>query len=109
MAPNEKIEMSVDNHIRFNLHSEGKWAWLKSSIDEGRFTLVAQKGNWLRLSGKDTHDKPFKETYSLGGFTAAYKAIFNECSKYMDKKKQIIVKPKTTQQKNNAVKTKKES
>lgn len=81
LEPEEKLNMTIDNLVGFKLSPQEHWAWLKSSIDESRFVLAAKKGTQLVLSGKTTHDKKFKETYSLSGFTNAYKTAFDACSK----------------------------
>jgi hypothetical protein len=81
LEPEEKLNMTIDNVVGFKLSPQEHWAWLKSSIDESRFVLAAKKGTQLVLSGKTTHDKRFRETYSLSGFTTAYKSAFDACSK----------------------------
>jgi hypothetical protein len=81
LEPEEKLNMTIDNVVGFKLSPQEHWAWLKSSIDESRFVLAAKKGTQLVLSGKTTHDKKFRETYSLSGFTTAYKSAFDACSK----------------------------
>ena len=86
LEPETKLNMTIDKVVGFKLLPQGHWAWLKSSIDESRFVLAAQKGTNLLLSGKTTKDKAFKETYSLSGFTAAYKAAFDACHKSLEKK-----------------------
>ncbi len=86
LAPEEKLHMTLDNVVGFKLLSQGHWAWLQSSIDESRFVLAAQKGTNLVLSGKTTHDKKIRETYSLSGFTAAYKVAFEACNKAIQEK-----------------------
>jgi hypothetical protein len=82
-----KLNMVIDKVVGFKLSPQGHWAWLKSTIDESRFVLAAQKGTNLVLSGKTTKDKPFTETYSLSGFTAAYKTAFDACQKELEKNK----------------------
>jgi hypothetical protein len=86
LDPDEKLNMTIDNVVGFKLLPQEHWAWLKSSIDESRFVLASQKGTTLVLLGKTTHDKKFKETYSLSGFTVAYKTAFEACSKEINKK-----------------------
>ncbi len=81
LEPEEKLNMTIDNVVGFKLSPQEHWAWLKSSIDESRFVLAAKKGTQLVLTGKTTHDKKFRETYSLSGFTTAYKSAFDACSK----------------------------
>jgi hypothetical protein len=86
LEPETKLNMTIDKVVGFKLLPQGHWAWLKSSIDESRFVLAAQKGTNLVLSGKTTKDKAFKETYSLSGFTAAYKVAFDACHQSLEKK-----------------------
>jgi hypothetical protein len=81
-----KVRLTIDNMVGFDLLPQGHWAWLKSSIDESRFVLAAQKGTSLVLGGKTTKDKIFKESYSLSGFTAAYKVAFDACQSELEKK-----------------------
>jgi hypothetical protein len=95
LAPEEKLNMTLDRVVGFKLVSQGHWAWLQSSIDESRFVLAAQKGTNLVLSGKTTHDKKIYETYSLSGFTAAYKAAFEACNKAIQEKSPSLEEAKT--------------
>ena len=86
LIPEEKLNITIDNVVDFKLLPQEHWGWLKSSIDESRFVLAAQKGTRLMLSGKTTRDKKFQETYSLSGFTTAYKLAFNACDEAIQKK-----------------------
>ena len=81
-----RLHVKIDDLVGFKLSPQGHWAWLQSTIDESRFVLAAQKGTNLTLTGKDTHDKPIYETYSLSGFTAAYKSAFEACSNELKNK-----------------------
>jgi hypothetical protein len=80
------LNLVIDNVVPFNLIPQGQWAWLQSSIDESRFILASQKGIKLRIKGKTINEKPINETYSLLGFTDAYKVAFDACSSAYEQK-----------------------
>ncbi|MFT6072753.1 MAG: hypothetical protein ACJARD_000848 [Alphaproteobacteria bacterium] len=86
LESDEKLMLKIDRMVQFALIPQDQWAWLQSSIDESRFVLASQKGYKLRISGKTIHDKKFTETYSLLGFTDAYKTAFEACNEALNKK-----------------------
>lgn len=80
------LKMVIDKVVNFKLFPQSQWAWLKSSIDESRLILSAQKGLKVYISGKTIDDEEIFEKYSLMGFTAAYKAAFDQCNSEMQKR-----------------------
>lgn len=82
-AEGKKVKISVDNKVNYNLDTQGRWAWLRSSLSEERMVISARNGNFLTASYyQEGEDKIFKERFSLSGFTKAYAEAVKKCAPY---------------------------
>ena len=87
------VKVSIDNKVSFNLSSEGRWAWLKSSLDEGRFVLASQNGTVLNINATTDDGKIMTQKYSLSGYTLAYKTALDKCNDFFEPKPDVVKKP----------------
>lgn len=79
--------ISVDKKTKFYLSAQGRWAWLKSSLEENRFVLSAQNGNNLFIRSFLNNGDSYDERYSLKGYTKAYQVALEHCAEYFEAKK----------------------
>lgn len=63
----------------FNLFTDGGRAWAYENKDDRALVLAMKRGNTMTVRGTSWRGTATKDTYSLKGFTAAYKAINKAC------------------------------
>jgi len=79
----KKVKISVDGKAHYSLDTQGRWAWLRSSLDEERMVISSRNGNFLNASYyKEDHKKATRERFSLSGFTKAYETAVEKCAPY---------------------------
>ncbi len=63
----------------FKLFVNGDKAWTTSSKDDKEIVAAMKRGSRMIVNGTSFKGTKTKDTYSLNGFTSAYKAISNKC------------------------------
>ena len=64
---------------RFKLSASGTGAWTRSEADDSALIQAMRAGNTMTVTGNGPGGETVKDSYSLIGFTAAYKAISAAC------------------------------
>ena len=79
-AYKENSEVSV-NIVRkkFKFFTQGERAWLSKEADDNRFVNAMKRGTKMTVKGRSSRGTLTTDTYSLMGFTAAYKEISLKC------------------------------
>ncbi len=73
-----KVEVTIDSH-RFGLFTDGDRAWAEDSETDLALVRAMSRGMTMIVNGTSTRDTLTTDTYSLIGFTAAYRAINRAC------------------------------
>ena len=76
--PNSETEIKVGTQT-FKLFVSGDKAWTMSSKDDKEIVAAMKRGSRMIVNGTSAKGTKTKDTYSLNGFTSAYKAISNKC------------------------------
>ncbi len=63
----------------FYLFTDANKAWTKKTEDDKALVEAMKKGSRMIVDGVSFKGTKTKDTYSLNGFTSAYKAISNKC------------------------------
>ncbi|MCZ4281019.1 invasion associated locus B family protein [Kiloniella laminariae] len=66
---------------RFTFFTEEDWAWAYDIADDEKIINAMIKGAELIVHGVSSRDTKTKDTYSLSGFSAAYRSINQACGK----------------------------
>jgi hypothetical protein len=74
------VEVVVDGEDRFNLFTQGEYAWTRSPQDDEALIAAMKAGLEMTVRGTSTLGTYSLDTYSLLGFTAAYDAMDRTCS-----------------------------
>ena len=64
----------------FDLFTQGSTAWAKDDKTDGALARAMIRGSKMRVTGISARGTKTVDTYSLRGFTAAYKIIGRDCS-----------------------------
>ena len=64
---------------RFKLNASGSGAWTRSSDEDAALIEAMRAGNTMTVTANGPGGEQVKDSYSLLGFTAAYKAISAAC------------------------------
>lgn len=65
----------------FSLFTEGGSAWLRSVEEDDAMVAAMKAGSTLVIRGTSSRGTATKDTFSLSGFTAAMRAIDQECGR----------------------------
>lgn len=76
--PNSETEIKVGTKT-FKLFVSGDKAWTMSAKDDKDIVEAMKRGSRMIINGTSFKGTKTKDTYSLNGFTSAYKAISNKC------------------------------
>lgn len=63
----------------FKMFTNGDKAWSFNAKDEKAIVEAMKRGNRMIVDGISSKGTKTKDTYSLNGFSSAYKAISNKC------------------------------
>jgi hypothetical protein len=74
------VAVTIDGR-GFELFTEGEHAWAKSDADDRALIQAMRQGTTMTVRGTSTRGTYSLDTYSLAGFTAAYQAMRNACSR----------------------------
>jgi invasion protein IalB len=66
---------------KFNLFTTGERAWARDSKTDKAMTQLMMKGRTMTVRGTSSRNNVTTDSFSLAGFTAAYKAISERCDK----------------------------
>jgi hypothetical protein len=77
-AAGSTVGLEVDGN-KFDLFSDGEWAWPGSKEDDATILAALKKGNTAILSARSGKGTKTQDTFSLRGFTAAMEDAANRC------------------------------
>lgn len=63
----------------FKMFTNGDKAWAFNAKDEKAIVAAMKRGSRMIVNGTSSKGTKTKDTYSLNGFSSAYKAISNKC------------------------------
>ena len=75
---NSETEIKIGAQT-FKLFVSGDKAWTTSTTDDKNIVAAMKRGSRMIVNGTSFKGTKTKDTYSLNGFTSAYKAISNKC------------------------------
>ena len=75
---NSETEIKIGTQT-FKLFVSGDKAWTTSAKDDKDIVAAMKRGSRMIVNGTSSKGTKTKDTYSLNGFTSAYKAISNKC------------------------------
>jgi len=73
-----KVALKVGGRA-FTLFTQGQTAWANSTADDAAIVKAMKAGSKMVVRGTSSRGTKTKDTYSLLGFTAAYKAMSRAC------------------------------
>jgi hypothetical protein len=76
--PSSETELKIGTQTFKLFVSEDK-AWATSTKDDKAIVAAMKRGSRMIVNGTSSKGTKTKDTYSLNGFTSAYKAISNKC------------------------------
>jgi invasion protein IalB len=63
----------------FKLFTNGDKAWALSDTEDKKIVDAMKRGSRMIVNGVSARGNKTKDSYSLNGFSSAYKAISNKC------------------------------
>ncbi len=79
-ATNSQVKIVIDDKA-FQLFTHKDTAWAPTEQDDKKLVQAMIKGKTMVVQGKSTRGTATKDTYSLIGFTKAYKSINRACGR----------------------------
>lgn len=76
--PDSTVALQIGND-RFDLFTEGEWAWPASKEEDARIVAAMRRGAEAIVTGLSNKGTTTKDTFSLYGFTAAYEEAAKRC------------------------------
>ena len=73
-----KVRVIIDGKA-YTLYTDGSTAWSYNSKDDSRMVRAMRAGQTMIMEGTSSRGTTTRDTYSLGGFTAAHNAINKAC------------------------------
>ena len=73
-----EIRVTIDGKA-YTLYTDGSTAWSYNGKDDSRMVKAMRAGRTMMVEGTSSRDTKTRDTYSLGGFTAAHNAINKAC------------------------------
>jgi len=73
------LKAVFDDNDKYYLFAEGEHAWAKNSKADKSLISDMRAGNRITINGTSWKGTTSKDTYSLAGFTAAYKHMNKMC------------------------------
>ena len=73
------VNITIDGKKSFKLFTSNGYAWTYESADDRTLVAAMRAGNSMVIKGTSSRGTLTTDTYSLSGFTAAYKAINKAC------------------------------
>ena len=78
VKPGTDVRVTIGNRT-FDLFSKGESAWTKDNAADKALVTAMTNGNTLIVAGESERGTKTVDTYSLRGFSAAYKEIGKAC------------------------------
>lgn len=78
LAAGSKVTVDIGGQP-VQLFVDGEDAWAESPADDQKMVQAMKKGSTMTVEGASQRGTKTTDTYSLGGFTAAYTAIGKAC------------------------------
>ena len=79
--PESKVIIKIGNKTFDKMFTNGDKAWATSDKTDKDIVEAMKRGNRMIVHGTSNKGTQTKDTYSLAGFSQAYKAISNKCKK----------------------------
>ena len=73
-----EIRVTIDGKA-YTLYTDGSTAWSYNGKDDSRMVKAMRAGRTMMVEGTSSRGTKTRDTYSLGGFTAAHNAINKAC------------------------------
>lgn len=73
------VSVTIDRNKPFELFTNGGFAWARTRDDDKALVKAMRGGSRMVVKGTSSRGTLTTDTYSLSGFTAAYKAISSAC------------------------------
>ncbi len=73
-----EIRVTIDGKA-YTLYTDGSTAWSHNGKDDSRMVKAMRAGRTMMVEGTSNRSTKTRDTYSLGGFTAAHNAINKAC------------------------------
>ena len=73
-----EIRVTIDRKA-YTLYTDGSTAWSYNGKDDSRMVKAMRAGRTMMVEGTSSRGTKTRDTYSLGGFTAAHNAINKAC------------------------------
>lgn len=73
-----EIRVAIDGKA-YTLYTDGSTAWSYNGKDDSRMVKAMRAGRRMMVEGTSNRGTKTRDTYSLGGFTAAHNAINKAC------------------------------
>lgn len=80
LKSNTEVRVAVTGDKSYNLFTKADTAWTKSAPDDKALVQSMMKGSSMTVSGESDRGTKTVDTYSLRGFSAAYKEITKACT-----------------------------
>jgi len=77
--PGSKPTATIDGKKTFKLFTQGNYAWAFDAKSDRALIAAMRAGNQLIVTGTSSRGTKTTDTYSLKGFSAAFKAISKAC------------------------------
>lgn len=79
--PSSSVSVKIGKETFTNLFTDKDKAWTNNDTEDKRIIKAMLRGERMIISGTSARGTQTKDTYSLKGFTRAYKAINAKCGK----------------------------
>lgn len=76
-----KVEIKIGKETFTNIFTDGDKAWTLTEKDDKALVAAMKRGERMIVRGVSSRGTQTKDTYSLSGFTRAYKVISAKCGK----------------------------
>ena len=77
--PESKVEIKIGNKTYDKIFTSGDKAWAVNDNADKEIVEAMKRGSRMIVHGVSNKDTRTKDTYSLAGFSSAYKAINAKC------------------------------
>jgi hypothetical protein len=79
LKANSNVRVSIPGDKTYTLFTKGETAWNREAAEDKALVQAMMKGSSMTVSGESDRGTKTTDTYSLRGFTAAYKEISKAC------------------------------
>lgn len=73
--------VKIGNQTFSNTFTEGDKGWMRTGDEDKKIVAAMKRGDRMIVKGKSSRGTATTDTYSLKGFTTAYRAISAKCKK----------------------------